>query len=61
MSIDEWDQGSVKFIITDFKGNETRQEQMCWNRRRFIARQMADAEKSQQEKNITRRFLFRLA
>ena len=34
----EWDQGLVRFIVTDHLGHETAQSQMCWHRGRFIAR-----------------------
>lgn len=58
--MDEWDAGLVRFVITDHKGHESQQEQMCWHRGRFIARQASEALKSQLDKDEAKRFQFRL-
>jgi hypothetical protein len=58
--MEEWDQGLVHFVITDHKGRDTHQEQMCWHRGRFIARMTAEALKSQLDNDEAKRFKFRL-
>jgi len=52
----DWDQGAVIYIITDHNGKSNTHTQMCWNRGRFRARMEADAAKSQQEKETSKRY-----
>lgn len=56
----EWDQGTVHFVVTDQKGHETVQEQICWHRGRFIARMQSEASKSQLDKDESKHFEFRV-
>lgn len=55
---EEWNEGLVRFTIIDHRGRSTHQEQMCWNKDKFIDRMVNEALKSQSESDEAKRFGF---
>lgn len=58
---EEWDPGLVRFVRIDSNGRGPVQEQMCWNKQRFINKQTELAAASQKEKKTKDRHMFELA